>query len=573
MCAIFVTASTWGYAVEKCSTIADIRKMVHQEIPYQFGAIQEITIVPDQNAVLLKCGDNPEKVKEFLIGADQQIIYIYCIRSSGAVSSIGSKLGECIGFFDQIKGSAAIGIWQREGEKIRVKFQLTNDDDTIIQFYRKLEKTGKFSRRINNWKTLLDNPEKLFPPLTAEQRVEAFARLWSTVKFNFANFDLVPELNWDNVLSEYLPKVMREQSNNEYILLLRECIARLKDGHTDVHYTFGDGLPTACPLLKIQPVDGKAIVMEIADTNETKASGIKAGDEITHIDGCPVQEVLKKNIYPYISASTPQDRDLKAYIGLLCGEVESKVSLTIKTLKGEVRTVSLTRKSNGLALLPYKAPHTDLEYRDLGNGLAYVALNSFGSDEIVKAFKEKLKDINKAKALLIDVRENGGGNSQYGDEIIACLIDKPVQNTRWKTPQYRAAFRAWGNDEQWFNGEIDMLKPKTANPFPGPIVVLIGPETASAAEDFVVPLHAAGRIIIVGQKSAGSTGQPLQFRFLDGKIAGRVCTRRVQYPDGREFVGVGIIPDVEVGPTPADIASGNDVVLEKGLEVLRNKIK
>jgi C-terminal processing protease CtpA/Prc len=426
---------------------------------------------------------------------------------------------------------------------------------------------------VRNWKTLLDNPEQLFPPLTAEQRVEAFTRLWSTVKFNFANFDLVPELNWDNVLSEYLPKVMREQSNNEYILLLQECVARLKDGHTKVESLWGNGLPAACPLLKIDSVEEKAVVIETADTNEIKASGIKVGDEITNIDECPVRDVLKKNIYPYISASTPQERDLKAYPELLRGGAESKVSLTIKTLKGEVRTISLTRKSNGLTLLARQAPRPDLEYRDLGGGLAYVALNGFANGEIVQAFNEKLKDINKTKGLLIDVRENGGGNSQYGDEIIACLIDKPIPATRWKTPQYRAAFRAWGNDEQWFNGEINMLKPKTANPFLGPVVVLTGPKTASAAEDFVVPLHAAGRATIVGQRSAGSTGQPLQFSFLDRKILGRVCTKRDQYPDGREFVGVGIIPDVEVGPTPADIASGRDAVLEKGLEVLRKKIK
>ena len=117
-----------------------------------------------------------------------------------------------------------------------------------------------------------------------------------------------------------------------------------------------------------------------------------------------------------------------------------------------------------------------------------------------------------------------------------------------------------------------MIEPKTNEPFLGPVVVLIGPETNSAAEDFVVPLHATGRAIIVGQKSRGSTGQPLRFSFLDGNIFGRVCTKRDQYPDGREFVGVGVIPDVEIHPTPADIAAGRDVVLEKGLEVLQEKI-
>jgi len=85
-------------------------------------------------------------------------------------------------------------------------------------------------------------------------------------------------------------------------------------------------------------------------------------------------------------------------------------------------------------------------------------------------------------------------------------------------------------------------------------------------------LRAAGRATIVGQKSRGSTGQPLQFSFLDGKISGRVCTKCDQYPDGREFVGVGIIPDVEVHPTPADIAADRDVVLEEGVRVLKSKL-
>ena len=117
-----------------------------------------------------------------------------------------------------------------------------------------------------------------------------------------------------------------------------------------------------------------------------------------------------------------------------------------------------------------------------------------------------------------------------------------------------------------------MIEPETAESFLRPVVVLIGPETNSAAEDFVVPLHAAARATIAGQKSRGSTGQPLRFSFLDGKIRGRVCTKRDTYPDGREFVGVGIIPDVEINPVPADIAAGRDVVLEKAVEILRKQI-
>ena len=550
------------------AVVAKLREKVSEEIPYKFGTVREFTIVPEQKAVWLKCSDNAEDVKEILIGANSKYLYIYCILSGGSISGGGSTLGRSKGSFRQVGGSAAIGMWERKAEKINVKFQLTDEDNAIAQAWRKLEKAGRFSTLVKSWENLIDDPELIFGRLTAEQRIEAFTRLWSEVKYNFSNFDLVPELNWDNVLSEYLPKVMAEQSNDEYFLLLRECIARLKDGHTSVGSSWGNDLPDACPALRIRSVSGKAIITEIVQTDEIKASGIKVGDEITHVDGRAVQELLEKDIYPYICASSPQGRDLKAYPRILQGPTGSTVSLSIKTLEGAVRKVSLTRKANGLALLPRRSRPSNFEYRDMGDGLVYVAINTFGNEGVVGAFNEKFKEISKAKGLIIDVRKNGGGNSSNGDAIIRYLIEKPIPHTLWKTPQHIAAFKAWGRPKKWFEGEPRTIEPRQGDNYLGPIVILIGNETFSAAEDFVVPLHAAGRATIVGQKSRGSTGQPLQFSFLDGKIRGRVCTKRDTYPDGREFVGVGVIPDVEVHPTPKDIAAERDVVLEKGLEVL-----
>ena len=89
-----------------------------------------------------------------------------------------------------------------------------------------------------------------------------------------------------------------------------------------------------------------------------------------------------------------------------------------------------------------------------------------------------------------------------------------------------------------------------------------------AAEDFVVALHAAERATLVGEKTAGTTGQPLIIDLPGGSA--RICTKWDTYPDGRDFVGVGVIPDVEVRPTQAALAAGTDIVLEKGLEVLGN---
>ena len=94
----------------------------------------------------------------------------------------------------------------------------------------------------------------------------------------------------------------------------------------------------------------------------------------------------------------------------------------------------------------------------------------------------------------------------------------------------------------------------------------VPPATASAAEDFVVPLHASKRATIIGERTFGSTGQPLQIGLPGGGHA-RICTKRDIYPDGREFVGVGVIPDIEVHPTAADIATDRDVILKKAIQL------
>ena len=81
------------------------------------------------------------------------------------------------------------------------------------------------------------------------------------------------------------------------------------------------------------------------------------------------------------------------------------------------------------------------------------------------------------------------------------------------------AFRGWGHQEQWHEEEGDPITPSRKDPFLGPVIVLTGPETFSAAEDFVVVLHASKRATLVGERTGGSTGHPLMID-LPGGVTG-----------------------------------------------------
>ena len=113
--------------------------------------------------------------------------------------------------------------------------------------------------------------------------------------------------------------------------------------------------------------------------------------------------------------------------------------------------------------------------------------------------------------------------------------------------------------------------PPSSNRLLIPTAVLTGWRTASAAEDFLIYLDGQAHITKVGGPTYGSTGQPLMFE-LPGGIGARICTKRDTYPDGRDFVGPGVLPDVRVDETVEDVASGADVVLERAQAVLAERL-
>ena len=80
----------------------------------------------------------------------------------------------------------------------------------------------------------------------------------------------------------------------------------------------------------------------------------------------------------------------------------------------------------------------------------------------------------------------------------------------------------------------------------------------------------AHRRKIIGEPTGGSTGQPLMFKLPGGGVA-RICTKHDSFADGREFVGIGIQPDIPAHLSRADILAGHDSILETAIHSLQTK--
>lgn len=400
--------------------------------------------------------------------------------------------------------------------------------------------------------------------LTADERIAGLSLLWSEAKYNFVNFDLVRTLDWDAAYRTYLPKVGAPQTRYAYYNLLREFMALLKDGHTDVSLpeslAVKEETRPPLPIFRL----GDQVVVSVDPSPGFQQLGFRRGDVIRKIDGVDAIEYGRKTWGHRVSCSTPQSKDVFIYTYMLLrGPAKSKVELEVEHADKSVQKISLPRdtKIPGTFLPPY-------EFKILPDGTAYFVFNTCANDEPSKAFEKHLPEIQKAGRLIIDARRNEGGSSSVGWSIISHLIDKPIPVVQWETRTYRPSFRAWSRPVEAYTGSSSL--PPHKDHFAGPVAVLSGPRTFSAGEDFLGAFKVAKRGPLIGMPTGGSTGQPLSFQ-LPGGGWGRICTKRDRLGDGTEFVGVGVIPDIKIWTNLEALRKNQDPVLEEALRQVNAK--
>ena len=217
-------------------------------------------------------------------------------------------------------------------------------------------------------------------------------------------------------------------------------------------------------------------------------------------------------------------------------------------------------------------------------------MNSFASPGVVARLDSLMPELIEADGVVLDLRENTGGNDRWAADLLARFTDAPQVGAGWRTRVHDAYYRALGSFgrqrlEQALPGEEELIERATRHwegnawryeepdtlhsAFSGervraPVAVLVDRTTASAAENLLTRLPDDARFVVVGAPTAASTGQPVVFA-LPGGGTGQVVTRAVLLPDGTPLVKAGIRPDLRVEPTLEQVRAGEDPVLERAL--------
>lgn len=400
--------------------------------------------------------------------------------------------------------------------------------------------------------------------LSPADKVAGLSELWAQAKFGFANFWHVPGLNWDQKYREFIPQVLNTSSTLAYYQVLQSFYAQLQDGHSNVFlpkqiYDQMGRLP-----LHTRLIDGRMLVVGSRDP-AANLQGLKPGDEVLTINGIPAVPWAEKTVGPFISASSPQDRNTRMFeyepfIGVI-GTTFTLETVTPGGQKTEHRfTVGEDRPSS-------KVPFA---FRMLPGNIAYIALNEFEDETDAKEWDSHWPEISKAQGVILDIRENGGGSSSIGAHVLATLIDKSEPASLSRSTRWIATYRAWGNVETPLRFPLNTVDPDKSRHFNGKVVLLTSPRTFSAGEDMAVAFKQAKRGMIIGEPTGGSTGQPLSFDLPGGGSA-RICTKHDSFADGTDFVGVGVKPDMPVHLSREDVTMDRDSVLQAAMASLKSK--
>jgi C-terminal processing protease CtpA/Prc len=366
---------------------------------------------------------------------------------------------------------------------------------------------------------------------------------------------------------EALPEVRAAGTTAEYYRILQKLCARLEDGHTSVN------VPNELfrrlysrPEIDTRLIKGRVCVVEVLNDSLLE-EGIRPGLEIISIDGEPVHDYARTHVAPFHSASTPQGADVGTYsFYLLCGAPGDDVRLELRDEAGSVLGVSLPRSYH--RILSFENP---MEFGVLEANIGYVALNTFGNRRIVADFDSLFTEIETTDALVLDLRSNTGGNGDIGYDILGFLTDRPFKTTMGRARTYNPLSRVKGKQQTWEEIPPHDWQPAGSKFYAKPVAVLIGPQTGSAAEDFCAAFAAMERGPLIGAPTAGTTGQPLVYS-LPGGGSGIVCTVQVFSPDGSQFVGSGIQPEIEAHTTIDDLRTGRDAELEAAVAELRKRL-
>ena len=395
-----------------------------------------------------------------------------------------------------------------------------------------------------------------------EERQRICEEVWRKVGLWYSYFD-DKGIDWESVKPRYLDLAAGATSDREFFSCITGLLRELHDGHSYV-YEYPKPISGAgargTPRMRVVEADGKPIVAEVSSGSDAEAKRVVPGLEIVSVDGQPAEDRIR-SLIPLVTASTLWYARSTAVAAILNGDLDKEVQVELRRPDGAVFGVPLARE-------PFERRPAAISAQVLSGGIGLLRLPSFSAsnlglksgDALVRAFDDALEQLRAAKAIIIDMRGNGGGDDAVAGRCAGRFFKSAVA-----FPSFQMRMVTLG--VPWFAPRMSRsVSPRGPWQYTGPVVLLIDEFVVSSAEHFAAGMHDSGRATTVGHTTAGSSGNPVPLEVSGFRF--QVSRWREYRADGSLIEGHGVPADIAVRPTVADLANGVDRVLAAAIEYL-----
>jgi hypothetical protein len=178
--------------------------------------------------------------------------------------------------------------------------------------------------------------------------------------------------------------------------------------------------------------------------------------------------------------------------------------------------------------------------RDGLNQTGYIALERFDGSARSAAFIARVfGTFTASDNIIIDLRDSGGGDGEMVKILSSYFFAEPTHLLSSTMPNEDGSAQVVV--ERWT--EPNALSQYFATK---PLAVLISSKTFSAAESFAFGMQASGRAVLVGEATGGG-GYMNDFFPLPHGFGASISVGRTYDPrTGRDWQGIGVIPDVQI---------------------------
>lgn len=385
----------------------------------------------------------------------------------------------------------------------------------------------------------------------------------------------------------------------EVTSLYQQLAAIIRNGHTEIDFPAEVYIAYAQAGGTVFPFEITFDIHRALITHNYSEKGeIKAGDELLAINGKSLDEVLD-SIYPLISAERHYFKQTKLealsfprYYWQVYGE-EKTFSVTVMDQDSNEQTlvVNATPVIHGFEMQREEVLNATRKLSFYGD-IAYLNPGNFSGDEIEfeEFIRNGFKQINqrRIKSLIVDLRNNAGGNDSFSNYLVSFIADKPF---KWSSKFQLKTSRLLKDDTQkhrditqpyWqqvmehpsgsiYEYDFGLYEPQPVEQrFKGQVIVLINRQTHSQSAVTAAQIQDYGWAVIAGEETADLPSlyaSQFSFQLPETGITVKVAKGKITRISGSEALK-GVLPDIYLKP---DITSGDDNVLSSAVSLLKEK--